>query len=146
RGEEALRLAEAVVQPTSMILVLNFVGLCYRRQGMLQKAIPLLERGLALAQSADIPLQFPMTGLPLECGVCPGRARGGGPAAPRPDAEASGGVPAVLEQKTTICCKYLYLLASLKDAPCLGGAYEDKSQRCGRKPCSWVKYYDKCGQ
>ena len=61
RGEEALRLAEAVVQPTSMILVLNFVGLCYRRQGMLQKAIPLLERGLALAQSADIPLQFPMT-------------------------------------------------------------------------------------
>ena len=27
------------------------------------------------------------------------------------------GVPAVLEQKTTICCKCLYLLASLKDSP-----------------------------
>ena len=46
------------------------------------------------------------------------------------------GVPAVLEQKTTICCKYLYLLASLKDSLGLGGAYEDKPQRCGRKPCS----------
>ena len=56
------------------------------------------------------------------------------------------GVPAVLEQKTTICCKYLYLLASLKDSPCLGGAYEDKPQRCGRKPCSWVKDHGKRGQ
>jgi len=35
--------------------------LCYRRQGALQQAIPLLERGLALAQSADIPLPFPTT-------------------------------------------------------------------------------------
>ena len=60
-GEEAIRLAEAVAQPNSMIIVLYCVGLCYRRQGVLQKAIPMLERGLALAQSADIPLQFPMT-------------------------------------------------------------------------------------
>jgi tetratricopeptide (TPR) repeat protein len=60
-GEEALRLAEAMAQPTSMILVLNFVGLFYRRQGVLQKAIPMLERGLALAQSADILLLFPLT-------------------------------------------------------------------------------------
>ena len=44
-----------------MIIVLYCVGLCYRRQGVLQKAIPMLERGLALSQSADIPLQFPMT-------------------------------------------------------------------------------------
>ena len=34
------------------------------------------------------------------------------------------GVPAVLEQKTTILWKYLYLLASLKDSPGLGGVYE----------------------
>jgi hypothetical protein len=34
------------------------------------------------------------------------------------------GVPVVLEQKTTILWKCLYLLASLKDAPGLGGAYE----------------------
>ncbi len=59
RGEEAVRLAEAVGQPNSMISVLSRVGLCYRRQGVLQKAIPLLERCLALSQSADIPIQFP---------------------------------------------------------------------------------------
>jgi len=41
--------------------VLYYIGLYYRRQGVLQKAIPLLERGLALTQSADIPLQFPTT-------------------------------------------------------------------------------------
>jgi class 3 adenylate cyclase/tetratricopeptide (TPR) repeat protein len=61
RGEEAIRLAEAVAQPDSMIIVLYCVGLFYRRQGMLQKAIPMLERGLALSQSADIPFQFPVT-------------------------------------------------------------------------------------
>jgi tetratricopeptide (TPR) repeat protein len=61
RGEEAVRLAEAVAQPNSMLVVLNCVGLFYRRQGVLQKAIPMLERGLALSQSADIPLQFPLT-------------------------------------------------------------------------------------
>jgi class 3 adenylate cyclase/tetratricopeptide (TPR) repeat protein len=61
RGEEAVRLAEAVAQPNSMIIVLYGVGLCYRRQGLLQNAISMLERGLALAQSADIPFQFPMT-------------------------------------------------------------------------------------
>jgi tetratricopeptide (TPR) repeat protein len=44
-----------------MVVVLYCVGLFYRRHGMLQKAIPMLERGLALAQSVDIPLQFPMT-------------------------------------------------------------------------------------
>jgi tetratricopeptide (TPR) repeat protein len=59
-GEEAVRLAEAVAQPNSLIIVLYGVGLCYRRQGVLQKAISMLERGLALAQSADIPLQFPL--------------------------------------------------------------------------------------
>jgi len=60
-GEEAIRLAEAVAHPNSIVVVLYYVGLCYRRQGVLQKAIPLLERGLALTQSADIPLQFPTT-------------------------------------------------------------------------------------
>jgi tetratricopeptide (TPR) repeat protein len=59
RGEEAVRLAEAVAQPNSMIIVLYSVGFFYRRQGVLQKAIPMLERSLALAQSADIPIQFP---------------------------------------------------------------------------------------
>jgi len=34
----------------------------------------------------------------------------------------------------------------LKDFSGLGGAYEDKPQRCGRKACSWVKYHGKRGQ
>jgi len=59
-GEEAVQLAEAVAQPNSLIIVLWCVGLFYRRQGVLQKAILLLERGLALAQSADIPVNFPI--------------------------------------------------------------------------------------
>jgi tetratricopeptide (TPR) repeat protein len=60
-GEEAIRLAEAVAQPSSMLGVLYRVGLFYRRQGVLQKAIPMLERALALGQSTGILLQFPMT-------------------------------------------------------------------------------------
>src|SRR5262249_30036287 len=60
-GEEALGLAETVAHPTSMVIVLFCVGLFYRRQGVLQKAIPMLERGLALSQSADISLLFPLT-------------------------------------------------------------------------------------
>jgi tetratricopeptide (TPR) repeat protein len=60
-GEEAVRLAEAVAQPTSIVIVLYGVGLAYRRQGALHKAIPMLERSLALCQSADLPLLFPVT-------------------------------------------------------------------------------------
>ena len=41
-----------------------------------------------------------------------------------PSAQVEIGVPAVLEQKTTILWKCLYLLASLKDSPDLGEAYE----------------------
>jgi tetratricopeptide (TPR) repeat protein len=61
RGEEAVRLAEAVAQPNSLVVVQWSVGLCYRRQGVLQQAILLLERSLALAQHADLPLQFPQS-------------------------------------------------------------------------------------
>ena len=89
-GEEAVRLAEAVAQPNSMVVVLYCVGLFYRRQGVLQKAIPMLERGLALCPERRHTAAIPPDSLPLECGVCPGRARGGGPAAPGPDAGAPG--------------------------------------------------------
>ncbi|WP_410964276.1 tetratricopeptide repeat protein, partial [Salmonella sp. SAL4447] len=58
-GEEAVRLAEAVVQPTSIVVVIYCIGLAYLHQGMAHKAIPMLERSLALCQSADLPLLFP---------------------------------------------------------------------------------------
>src|SRR4029453_3983208 len=38
--------------------------------------------------------------------------------------EQADGVPVVFEQKKTILWECLYLLASLKDSPGLGGAYE----------------------
>ena len=56
------------------------------------------------------------------------------------------GVPVVLEQKTTILWKCLYLLASLKDSPGLSGAYETNRRGGGRKPCLWAKHHSKRGQ
>ena len=56
------------------------------------------------------------------------------------------GVPAVLEQKTTILWKCLYLLVSLKGSSGLGGSVGHKPQRWGRKPCSRAKYHAKRGQ
>jgi tetratricopeptide (TPR) repeat protein len=60
-GEEAVRLAEAIAQPYTLAAALMFVGVLYRRQGDISKAIPVLERALALSQSANIPRVFPLT-------------------------------------------------------------------------------------
>jgi predicted ATPase/class 3 adenylate cyclase len=60
-AEEAVRLAEAVEQPYSMAYALSCVGLLSRRQGALYTAIPVLERGVALCQSVNIPHFFPQT-------------------------------------------------------------------------------------
>ena len=59
-GEEALRLAEAVAQPNSMLIVLYGVGLCYRARGC-SKGHPHAGTGPGAFQSVDIPLQRPMT-------------------------------------------------------------------------------------
>ncbi len=60
-GEEAVRLAEVVEQPYSIVIALQGVGLLSRRQGDTHMAISMLERGLALCQSANILLFFPLT-------------------------------------------------------------------------------------
>jgi len=60
-GEEAVRLAEVIAQPYTLATTLMFVGVLYRRQGDIYKAISVLERGLALCQSANIPRVFPLT-------------------------------------------------------------------------------------
>jgi tetratricopeptide (TPR) repeat protein len=64
-GEDAVRIAETVEQPYSMATALIAVGLLYRRQGDIAKAIPTLERSLALCQSANISLFFPRIASPL---------------------------------------------------------------------------------
>jgi tetratricopeptide (TPR) repeat protein len=51
-AEEAARLAEAVGHPNSIGSALRGVGLLYRRQGDVHKAIPMLEGSLALSQHA----------------------------------------------------------------------------------------------
>src|SRR5262249_15117138 len=57
-GEEAVRIAEEAEEPFSLAIALTWVGLLSRRQGALHRAIPLLERGLALCQTADFPEPF----------------------------------------------------------------------------------------
>ncbi len=54
RGEEAVHIAETVDQPWSLIGAYYSVGCLYLRKGDLDKATPVLERGLGLSQ--DYPL------------------------------------------------------------------------------------------
>ena len=53
RSDEGLRIAEAVVQPNSFVFAYHSVGQLYLRKGDVQKAIPALERSLALCQEAN---------------------------------------------------------------------------------------------
>ena len=59
-GEDAVRLAEEVEHPYSMQVALWHVGMVCLRQRDFRTALPVLERGLALCQSANIPLQIPV--------------------------------------------------------------------------------------
>jgi tetratricopeptide (TPR) repeat protein len=52
RAEEGLQITEAVNHPASRILAYAGLGLLALRQGALQQAIPVLERGLALCHDA----------------------------------------------------------------------------------------------
>jgi DNA-binding SARP family transcriptional activator len=59
RGDEAIRIAEAVDHPYSVIFAHRGLGLVYLRKGDLPKAIAPLERGVALCRAAGIPDLFP---------------------------------------------------------------------------------------
>ncbi len=65
RGEEGVRVAEAVDQPFDRILAYLGVGLLHLRKGDLHSAIPVLERGLQLCQSGNLPVWFPAIASPL---------------------------------------------------------------------------------
>jgi tetratricopeptide (TPR) repeat protein len=54
RGEEAVRMAEAVDHPFSLTQAYFALGTLYLRKGDLHQAIPVLERGLGLCQVANI--------------------------------------------------------------------------------------------
>jgi class 3 adenylate cyclase/tetratricopeptide (TPR) repeat protein len=59
RGDEAIRLAEAVESPFSLTQAYYALGTLFLHQGNLRKAIPILERGLGLCQAAAILTWFP---------------------------------------------------------------------------------------
>jgi len=59
RGEEGVRIAEAVDHPFSMIVAYCGVGVLSLRKGDLHQAIAVLERGLGVCQDSHIPLMFP---------------------------------------------------------------------------------------
>ena len=59
RGDEVIQIAESVGHPYSRILAYFAVGGLYLRKGELDKAVPVLEDGLALCQSGNFPLLFP---------------------------------------------------------------------------------------
>jgi class 3 adenylate cyclase/tetratricopeptide (TPR) repeat protein len=57
-GEEALRIAEAVAHPGSLIWAACGIGLLALRQGDLPRALPRLERAVGLCQDVDLPVLF----------------------------------------------------------------------------------------
>jgi class 3 adenylate cyclase/tetratricopeptide (TPR) repeat protein len=59
-GDDAVRIAEAVEQPYSIAIALVWGGVFSRRQGDISKAIPMLQRSLALCQTANMPLLSPL--------------------------------------------------------------------------------------
>jgi tetratricopeptide (TPR) repeat protein len=67
RAEEALRIAEAAEATVSRIQAYFAIGLVALRQGALDRAIAVLERGVGLCQSANIPFWFPRVGSTLGC-------------------------------------------------------------------------------
>lgn len=52
-GHEALAIAESIGQPLGVLAALRGLGSVYLRQGALDRATPLLERGLALCRRGD---------------------------------------------------------------------------------------------
>jgi tetratricopeptide (TPR) repeat protein len=64
-GEEGLRIAEVVDHPTSRMMTSWQSGWLFLRQGDLPRALPLLERAVALCQDADILVFFPLTAAAL---------------------------------------------------------------------------------
>ena len=59
RGDEGLRIAEAVAHPASLIFACWGLGLLALRQGDLSRALLRLERAIGICQDADLPYFFP---------------------------------------------------------------------------------------
>ena len=61
RGEEAVRMAQAIDHPYSLVSAYCGIGGLYLCKGDLSRAISALERSLGLCQTWDFPVLFPIT-------------------------------------------------------------------------------------
>jgi tetratricopeptide (TPR) repeat protein len=59
RGEEGLRIAEAVAHPGSLMIASHGMGLLALRRGDLLRALPCLERAVRICHEADLPAYVP---------------------------------------------------------------------------------------
>jgi class 3 adenylate cyclase/tetratricopeptide (TPR) repeat protein len=64
-GEAAVQLAEQVDHPYSLVVACVGLGVLHLQQGGLQKAIALLERGVAVSQAERLQHLFPLVAAPL---------------------------------------------------------------------------------
>jgi class 3 adenylate cyclase/tetratricopeptide (TPR) repeat protein len=79
-GDAALRIAEAVDHPASLMMASGWLGLLALRQGDLPRALPLLERAVGICQDADFPVYFPWVAAPLVVAyILGGRVAAAGP-------------------------------------------------------------------
>jgi class 3 adenylate cyclase/tetratricopeptide (TPR) repeat protein len=118
-AEEAVRLAEGGEQPFSIASALWYAGLVYRREGALHTAIPMLERSLALYQTANIPMFVPLTAAILSAAYAlAGRA-----------AEALPLLDQVLERVATgrLLLLHALVLTELSEACLLVGRVDEAS-------------------
>jgi len=111
-GEEALQIAEAVGHPFSLYQSCRSLGELYLRKGELDRAIPLLERGLTLSQEAHLQHGFPVVASTLGAAY----AQAGRLAEALPLLEQAGAQMATLRLATdqALCLRLLsegYLLA-----------------------------------
>jgi tetratricopeptide (TPR) repeat protein len=123
-AEEVVRLAEAVEQPFSIAAALWYAGLVYHRQGVLHTAIPMLERSMALYETANIPMWRALTASILGAAYAlTGRA-----------AEALPLLDEVLERVATgrLLLLHTLVLTELSEALLLVGRVDEANALVGR--------------
>ena len=65
RGQESIRIAESIEQPLNLTAAASGLGRLYHRQGDLEHAIPILERGLELTRRWNLRIWFPQVATAL---------------------------------------------------------------------------------
>jgi transcriptional regulator with AAA-type ATPase domain/tetratricopeptide (TPR) repeat protein len=59
RGQESIRIAESIEHPLNLTVAVSGLGRLYLRQGDLERAIPILERGVELSRTWNLGIWFP---------------------------------------------------------------------------------------